>query len=241
VAATDATVVIEGETGTGKEMLAHMIHGLSPRARQAFVAVDCAAIAASRLESELFGTARGALSGAERERGGVFEAANRGTVFLKEIGELDQRFQAHLARFLQDREARSAAAQPSNGPDVRVICSTHRDLERMVQDDEFRKGLWYRINTVHLAIPPVRERREDIPLLARFYADRYNASYQRSVDLAASGIEALQEYSWPGNVLQIQRVIEGMTILAERIDGDTVREALRGIETKSPRRPDVKH
>src|ERR1039458_5131428 len=235
VAPTDATVVIEGETGTGKELVARLIHRLSLRARQDFVPVDCAAIASSRLESELFGALRGALTGPERERGSAFEAANRGTVFLDEIGELDKRFQAHLVRFLQDRDVRPPGVPGSSGADVRLICSTHRDLQRMVDESQFREGLWYRLNTVRIVLPPLRERRDDIPLLARFYVDKYNTSYHREVQLMDSGIQALQDYSWPGNVLQVQRVIEGLTILAERIDGETVRGALSGMEWRDPR------
>src|SRR5664279_5355146 len=196
VAPTDATVVIEGETGTGKELVARMIHGYSLRAKQPFVPVDCASIAPSLLESELFGAMRGAFTGADRDRVGVFEAAHRGTVFLDEIGEIELSFQLALLRFLEGHEIRPVGAARSKEVDVRVIAATNRDLQRMVDDDKFRKDLWYRLNTVRIFMPPLRERRSDIPLLARFYIDKYNARYARDVKLMNSGVAALQDYTW---------------------------------------------
>ena len=232
VAPTDATVVIEGETGTGKELVARMIHRFSLRAKQPFVPVDCAAIAPSLLESELFGAMRGAFTGADRDRVGVFEAANRGTVFLDEIGEIDKSFQANLLRFLQEREIRPLGASRAKEVDVRVICATNRDLQRMVDEGKFREDLWYRLNTVRIVMPPLRERRDDIPLLARFYVNKYNGLYTREVKLMDSGVQALQDYTWPGNVRQLQHVIERLTILADRIDRDTVFEALTSMESR---------
>src|SRR5664279_6332600 len=154
VAPTDATVVLEGENGTGKELVARMIHSFSPRAKQAFVTVDCAAIAPSLLESELFGAMRGAFTGADRDRVGVFEAANRGTVFLDEIGEIDKSFQANLLRFLQEGEIRPLGASRAKEVDVRVICATNRDLQRLVDEGTFRDDLWYRLNVVRILMPP---------------------------------------------------------------------------------------
>jgi transcriptional regulator with PAS, ATPase and Fis domain len=232
VAPTDATVVIEGETGTGKELVARMIHGFSQRSRQPFVPVDCAAIAPSLLESELFGAMRGAFTGADRDRVGVFEAANRGTVFLDEIGEIDKSFQANLLRFLQEREIRPLGASRAKEVDVRVICATNRDLQRMVDEGKFREDLWYRLNTVRIVMPPLRERRDDIPLLARFYVNKYNGLYRREVKLMDSGVRALQDYTWPGNVRQLQHVIERLTILADRIDRETVFAALTSMESR---------
>src|SRR2546421_10359888 len=220
VAPTDAMVVIEGETGTGKELVARMLHGVSLRAEHPFVVVDCAAIAPSLIESELFGAMRGAFTGADRDRAGVFEAANRGTVFLDEIGEIDKSFQANLLRFLQEREIRPVGASRSKEVDVRVIAATNRDLQRLVDEGKFREDLWYRLNTVRIAMPPLRERRDDIPMLARFFVNKYNARYNREVKLMVSGERALQDYTWPGNVRQLQHVIERLTILADRIDSD---------------------
>ncbi len=231
-APTDATVVIEGETGTGKELIARMIHRNSRRANHPFVPVDCVSITPSLLESELFGAVRGAFTGADRDRTGVFEAANRGTVFLDEIGEIEMGFQAALLRFLQEREIRPVGASRSKEVDVRVIAATNRDLQRMVDDDKFRKDLWYRLNTVRIVLPPLRERRSDIPLLVRFFLHKYNSRYSRDVKLMDSGIKALQDYTWPGNVRQLQHMIERLTILADRIDAEAVYSALTAMESR---------
>jgi DNA-binding NtrC family response regulator len=232
VAPTDATVVIEGETGTGKEMVARMIHRFSSRANQPFVAVDCASIAPSLLESELFGSMRGAFTGADRDRAGVFEAANRGTVFLDEIGDIEPSFQVKLLRFLQEREIRPVGASKSKEVDVRVLAATNRDLQRMVDDGKFREDLWFRLNVVRIIMPPLHERRADIPLLARFFVNKYNDRYHREVKLTDSGVKALQDHTWPGNVRQLQHVIERLVILADRVDSASVREALTAMESR---------
>jgi len=232
VAPTDATVVIEGETGTGKELVARLIHRYSQRAKHPFVPVDCASIAPTLMESELFGAMRGAFTGADRDRVGVFEAANRGTVFLDEIGEIEMGFQANLLRFLQEREIRPVGASRAKEVDVRVVAATNRDLQRLVDDHKFREDLWYRLNTVRLVMPPMRERRDDIPLLARFFVNKYNSRYQRDVRIMDSGVTALQEATWPGNVRQLQHVIEHLTILFDRIDGETVPRALRSLDSQ---------
>jgi DNA-binding NtrC family response regulator len=232
VAPTDATVVIEGETGTGKELVARLIHSFSNRARQPFVPVDCTSIAPTLLESELFGAVRGAYTGADRDRPGVFEAANRGTVLLDEIGEIERNFQASLLRFLQEHEIRPVGAARPKEVDVRVLCATNKDLQRLVDDGKFREDLWYRLNTVRIVMPPLRERRDDVPLLARFYVNKYNARYQSDVKLMDSGVKALQEYLWPGNVRQLQHVIERLTILADRIDRETVEDALAAMDSR---------
>jgi DNA-binding NtrC family response regulator len=231
-APTDATVVIEGETGTGKELVARMIHRNSRRSTHPFVPVDCGAIAPTLLESELFGAVRGAYTGADRDRTGVFEAANRGTVFLDEIGEIDMGFQTALLRFLQEGEVRPVGASRSKEVDVRVICATNKDLQRMVEEEKFRKDLWYRLNTVRIFLPPLRERRGDIPLLVKFYLDRYRGRYSREVKLMDSGVRALQDFTWPGNVRQLQHMMERLTILADRIDGEAVHHALTAMESR---------
>ena len=231
-APTDASVIVEGETGTGKELVARMIHRYSRRASQPFVPVDCASIAPSLLESELFGAMRGAFTGADRDRVGVFEAAHRGTVFLDEIGEIEMNFQLALLRFLEGHEIRPVGASRAKEVDVRVIAATNRDLQRLVDEKKFREDLWYRLNTVRIVLPPLRERRSDIPLLARFYINKYNARYNRDVKLMDSGVKALQDYTWPGNVRQLQHVIERLTILADRVDSDTVHDALTSMESR---------
>jgi DNA-binding NtrC family response regulator len=230
---TDATVLIEGETGTGKELVARMIHRNSgKRANQPFVTVDCGAIAPSLLESELFGAMRGAFTGADRDRAGVFESAHRGTVFLDEIGEIEMNFQLALLRFLQSREIRPVGASRSKEVDVRVIAATNKDLQRMVDEKKFREDLWYRLNTVRILLPPLRERRGDIPLLVRFFLNKYNERYNRDVKLMDSGVRALQDHTWPGNVRQLQHVIERLTILAGRIDAETVHTALTTMDSR---------
>src|SRR5581483_557051 len=232
VAPTDATVIIEGETGTGKEMVARMIHRFSARVNQPFVAVDCASIAPSLLESELFGSMRGAFTGADRDRTGVFEAAHRGTVFLDEIGDIEPTFQVKLLRFLQEREIRPVGASKPKEVDVRVLAATNRDLQRMVDDGKFREDLWFRLNVVRIVMPPLHERRADIPLLTRFFVNKYNGRYQRDAKLTESGVKALQDHTWPGNVRQLQHVIERLVILSDRVEGASVREALTAMESR---------
>jgi DNA-binding NtrC family response regulator len=234
VAPTDATVLIEGETGTGKELIARMVHRFSDRANQAFVPVDCASITPSLLESELFGAMRGAFTGADKDRVGVFEAAHKGTVFLDEIGEIELNFQLKLLRFLQEREVRPVGASRSKVVDVRIVAATNRDLQKMVDEGKFRQDLWFRLNVIRLVLPPLRERRGDVPLLARFFAAKYNARYGRETKLTDSGIKALEEHTWPGNVRQMQHLIERLIILTpnERIDGEAVRDALAAMEPR---------
>jgi len=233
-APTDATVVIEGETGTGKEVVARMIHRYSRRASQAFVPVDCGSIAPSLLESELFGAMRGAFTGADRDRVGVFEQANRGTVFLDEIGEIEMNFQLALLRFLEGHEIRPVGSSRSKELDVRVIAATNRDLQRMVDEEKFRKDLWYRLNTVRIFLPALRERRSDIPLLARFFINKYKSRYNRDVRLMDSGMRALQDFTWPGNVRQLQHMMERLTILAPggRIDDAAVRQSIDQMDSR---------
>jgi DNA-binding NtrC family response regulator len=188
VAPTDATVLIEGETGTGKELIARMIHANSARAQQSFVPVDCGAIAPSLLESELFGTLKGAYTGADRDRMGVFEAAHNGTVFLDEIGDIDLGFQLKLLRFLQEREIRPLGSSRAKKIDVRVIAATNKDVQRLVEEGKFREDLWYRINVVRLTVPPLCERASDIPLLVHYFLKRYNQRYKLDTRLTDSGV-----------------------------------------------------
>ncbi|MGA2712053.1 MAG: sigma-54 dependent transcriptional regulator [Bryobacteraceae bacterium] len=228
VAPTDATVVIEGETGTGKELVARMIHRFSKRAAHPFVPVDCASIPAALIESELFGAMKGAFTGADRDRIGVFEAANKGTVFLDEIGDIEPGFQVKLLRFLQEREIRPVGSSREKKVDVRVIVATNRDLQKMVEEEKFREDLWFRLNVVRLTLPPLRERRNDVPLLTHYFLNKYNERYNRNVKLTESGLRALKDFTWPGNVRQLQHLIERLTILApnDRIDGEAVEDAI---------------
>ncbi len=234
VAPTDATVLIEGETGTGKELIAAMIHRNSKRAQQPFVPVDCGAIAPSLLESELFGTLRGAYTGADRDRMGVFEAANNGTVFLDEIGDIDLGFQLKLLRFLQEREVRPLGSARAKKVDVRVIAATNKDVQKMVEEGKFREDLWYRLNVVRLTVPPLCERASDIPLLVHYFLKRYNQRYNLDAKIIASGMKALEDYSWPGNIRQLQHMMERLTILAPagRIDGAVVDGAIEQMDSR---------
>jgi DNA-binding NtrC family response regulator len=234
VAPTDATVLIEGETGTGKELIARMIHRNSRRTQQTFVPVDCGSIAPSLLESELFGTLKGAYTGADRDRMGVFEAANNGTVFLDEIGDIEHGFQLKLLRFLQEREIRPLGSPRAKKIDVRVIAATNRDMQKMVEEGKFREDLWYRLNVVRVTVPPLCERAADIPLLVHFFLKRYNERYHLETKLADSGLKIMQEYSWPGNVRQLQHMMERLTILApnHRIDADAVRQAIEQMDSR---------
>jgi DNA-binding NtrC family response regulator len=234
VAPTDATVLIEGETGTGKELIARMIHRNSKRSTQPFVPVDCGAIAPSLLESELFGTLKGAYTGADRDRMGVFEAAANGTVFLDEIGDIDLGFQLKLLRFLQEREIRPLGSSRAKKVDVRVIAATNKDMQKMVDDGKFREDLWYRINVVRLTVPPLCERPSDIPLLVHHFLKRYNERYKLDTRLTDSGLKAMAEYSWPGNVRQLQHMMERMTILAPggRIDDAAVGQAIEQMDSR---------
>jgi DNA-binding NtrC family response regulator len=234
VAPKDTTVLIEGETGTGKELIARMLHRYSTRADQPFIAVDCGAIAPTLIESELFGAVRGAYTGSDRDRIGVFEAASRGTVFLDEIGEVDQSFQLKLLRFLQEREIRPVGSPRSKQIDVRVVAATNRDLQKLVEEGKFREDLWYRIAVIRIEVPPLRERRGDVPLLAQFFVERSNARFNTGARLTESGVKALEEYTWPGNVRQIQHTIERLCILAPdgRIDRAAVQTAIQSMQPR---------
>ena len=234
VAPTLATVLIEGETGTGKEMIARMIHANSTRSQQPFIPVDCGSIAPSLLESELFGALRGSYTGADRDRIGFFEAANAGTVFLDEIGDIEMSFQLKLLRFLQEKEIRPLGATRGKRIDVRVVAATNRNLKKMVDEGKFREDLWYRLNVVRIELPPLCERRGDVPLLAHYFLRKYNQRYGQQTKLTDSGLKVFQNYSWPGNVRQLQHMIERLTILAPygKIDDAAVRAA---IEVTEPR------
>jgi DNA-binding NtrC family response regulator len=234
VAPTDATVLISGETGTGKELIARMIHRNSLRAKETFVPVDCGSIAPSLLESELFGALKGAYTGSDRDRVGLFEAAQHGTVFLDEIGDIDLSFQLKLLRFLQEREIRPVGASRARPVDVRIVAATNRDMQKMVDEGKFREDLWFRLNVVPVQVPPLCERRGDIPLLAHYFLKKYNERYRQQTRMAESALKVMEVYSWPGNVRQLQHLMERLTILAPmaRIDEAAVREAIEQMEPR---------
>jgi DNA-binding NtrC family response regulator len=233
VAPTDALVLIEGETGTGKELIAQEIHKNSPRAPRPFVPVDCASLAPSLIESELFGAMKGAYTGSHQDRLGVFEAASGGTVFLDEVGEVDLNFQLKLLRFLQEKEIRPLGSNRPRKVDVRIVAATNKNLPKMVEEGKFREDLWYRLDVVRVQVPPLRERPGDVQLLAVAFLNRYNERYGLDARLTESGMRALRETTWPGNVRQLQHVVERLVILAPggRITEDAVAEALRSSRT----------
>src|SRR5918992_711576 len=216
VARSSSTVLIRGESGTGKELIARAIHNQSPRATEMFQAVNCAAINENLLESELFGHERGAFTGAHAEKKGLFEVADRGTLFLDEIGELDVTMQAKLLRALQEREIRRVGGTRGIKIDVRVVAATNRDLRAMVQDGRFRDDLYYRINVLSIDVPPLRERRDDIPILMDFFLKKHTRNTSRLIrGLTPDARKVMLDYAWPGNVRQLESAIERAILLAE--------------------------
>jgi two-component system response regulator HydG len=224
VAPTTATVLINGETGTGKELLATLIHFGSPRANNPLVKVNCAALHENLLESELFGHERGAFTGAEKLRIGRFEQADKGTIFLDEIGDMSPVTQAKVLRVLQEQEfERLGSSGKSIKVDVRVVAATNKDLRVEVKEGRFRQDLFYRLNVVNLNVPPLRERRNDILPLARFFLNRYSVDFKKkATGFAPGAIEKLRLYAWPGNVRELQNAIERAVLLCD----DEIIEAL---------------
>jgi formate hydrogenlyase transcriptional activator len=219
VAAADSTVLILGETGTGKELIARAIHRRSNRAERAFIAVNCAAIPASLIASELFGFEKGAFTGATQRRLGRFESANGGTIFLDEVGDLPPEIQIALLRVLQEREIERVGSNKPISVDVRVLSATHRDLNALVAEGKFRQDLLYRLNVVPIKMPPLRERAADVPLLVEYFIDRFGKKTGkkfRTIDRQT--LKLFQAYGWPGNIRELQNVIERAVILS---DGDT--------------------
>jgi formate hydrogenlyase transcriptional activator len=215
VAPTDSTVLIVGETGTGKELIARAIHNRSRRKDQTFVKLNCAAIPTGLLESELFGHEKGAFTGAISERIGRFELANRGTIFLDEIGEIALDLQPKLLRVLQDQEFERLGSTRTIRTDARLIAATNRDLPRMVADREFREDLFYRLNVFPIQAPPLRERREDVPLLARHFTQQIARRMNKTIDsIPAETLNLLMRYDWPGNIRELQNMIERAVILS---------------------------
>jgi formate hydrogenlyase transcriptional activator len=215
VAPTDSGVLILGETGTGKELIARQIHELSSRRSQAFVTLNCAAIPLGLLESELFGHERGAFTGAIAPKRGRFELANKGTLFLDEIGDIPLELQAKLLRVLQEQEFERLGSTRTLKVNVRIVAATHRDLAKMVAQQMFREDLYYRLKIFPVVIPPLRKRRDDIPLLARHFVGVYSRKMNKNIESIPDLVmEALLGYSWPGNVRELQNFLERAVILS---------------------------
>jgi DNA-binding NtrC family response regulator len=216
VAPTESTVMILGETGTGKELVARAVHEQSTRTGMPFVAINCGALPETLIESELFGHCKGSFTGADEHRVGLFEVASGGTIFLDEIGELPKAMQAKLLRVLESREIRRVGENKTVKVDVRVVCATHRDLQEMVAQEEFREDLMYRINTFEIHLPPLRNRVDDIAELAKHLLQRFRPMAKpNEQELAADAVEALKGHVWPGNVRELANVIEHATILCD--------------------------
>ena len=221
VAPAHCTALILGETGTGKELVARALHKQSLRVEMPFVAINCGALPETLIESELFGHRKGSFTGADEHRVGLFEVANGGTLFLDEIGELPKSMQAKLLRFLESGEIRRVGENESFTTDVRVICATHRKLEEMVAEGDFREDLWFRVNTFEIHLPPLRNRIEDIPLLARHLVQRFRAGTVGDDDVfTPEAFAVLSKHSWPGNVRELANCVEHALILCDRLPID---------------------
>ncbi|MEA5027377.1 MAG: sigma-54 dependent transcriptional regulator, partial [Sphaerochaeta associata] len=215
VAPTKASVLITGESGVGKELVADAIHELSNRSKGPFIKVHCAALTASLLESELFGHEKGSFTGAVKEKKGRFELADGGTIFLDEIGEIDAQTQVKLLRVLQERQFERVGGEKSITVDVRIVCATNRDLPKEIEKGNFREDLYYRLNVVHLDVPPLRERKDDIPLLMTSFLQQFNSENGRSIEAFSNQAKrALLGYEWPGNIRELRNCIESAVVLA---------------------------
>jgi DNA-binding NtrC family response regulator len=222
VAASDSTALIRGETGTGKELVARSIHRLSARRDEPFVVVDCAALHENLLQSELFGHEQGAFTGASRRKHGLFEAADGGTVFLDEVADVSPAVQAALLRVLETSTFRHLGGTQEVRVDVRLVAATNRALERLIDEGKFRRDLYFRLNAIHIEIPPLRQRRHDIPVLVEHFISQHNARYGTRKRVSPAATEVLVAYAWPGNVRQLRHVVERSAVLA---DSDVIEPA----------------
>src|SRR6266700_5542194 len=227
VAATNTTVLLRGESGVGKEVEARALHSASPRAQKQFLKVNCAALPGEVLESELFGHEKGAFTGAYRQKPGKFEAADGGTLLLDEIGEMPLRLQAKLLHVLQDGEFSRVGGEKIIGPDVRLIASTNRDLETAMRAHQFREDLYYRLNVIEIRIPPLRERREEVPVLVDHFLTRFNSQYGRKIEVPADTMRVFIEYQWPGNIRELENAVKRIVVLGTP---RTARQAARDAE-----------
>ncbi|MGB8509034.1 MAG: sigma-54 dependent transcriptional regulator [Pyrinomonadaceae bacterium] len=228
VAAVQSTVVITGESGTGKEMVARAVHTLSPRADKPFMPINCGAFTETLLESELFGYMRGAFTGATANRKGLFEAADKGTIFLDEVGEMSPTMQVKLLRVLQERKVRPVGAHEELSIDTRVIAATNRDLAAMVKQGGFREDLFYRISVIPIELPPLRERREDIAELVEHFVQKFCTQTGRNLNISERALELLERYAWPGNVRELEHTIERAVALerTETIQAESLPQAV---------------
>lgn len=216
IAPTDSTVLITGESGTGKELIAQAIHGNSNRCYMPFIAVSCGALPDSLLESELFGYEKGAFTGAEHTKKGRFEMADKGTIFLDEIGDISFKTQVDLLRVLQQKEFRRLGGEEVIKVDMRILAATNRDLQKAIRENRFREDLYYRLNVISIHVPPLRERKEDIPLLAETFIRRYCLEMNKEeVKIAPTALKLLLDYDWPGNVRELENVIERALVIGQ--------------------------
>src|SRR2546428_12616964 len=213
VAGTNTTVLLRGESGVGKEIVARAIHKLSPRAARQFLKGNCAALPGELLESELVGHEKGAFTGAYRQKPGKFEAADQGTLLLDEIGETPLRLQAKLLHVLQDGEFSRVGGEKIIGTDVRLIASTNRDLETAMRAHQFREDLYYRLNVIEVRIPPLRERREEIPGLVDHFLTQFNSQYRRKIEIPSETMRVFLEYHWPGNIRELENAVKRIVVL----------------------------
>lgn len=230
VAATRTTILITGETGTGKELIARAIHRGSPRKNDAFIKINCGAIAESLIESELFGYEKGAFTGAATSKPGKFELAHEGTIFLDEIGELPRDMQVKLLQVLQDQTFERVGGIKTLQVDVRIIAATNRDLLKEIKEGNFREDLYYRLNVVPIKMPPLRERKEDIPSLTRYFCDRFNAKLNKNIEeIDPQVLDCFQKYSWPGNIRELENLVERIVLLSkdEKISLDDVPDEIK--------------
>jgi two-component system NtrC family response regulator len=218
VAPTDVTTLILGESGTGKELIARALHNLSPRANEKFLAINCAAIPETLLESELFGYEKGAFTGANKQTLGKFEYAHKGTFFLDEVGDLPMALQAKMLRFLQERVIERVGGREEIPVDVRIVCATHQDLSQLIEEGRFREDLYYRISEISINLPPLRDRGDDVLMLAKVFLDRYNKQNKRNIKgFSDNALAAIANYPWPGNIRELENKIKRAVIMAEGI------------------------
>jgi Nif-specific regulatory protein len=243
IAPTPATVLLTGESGVGKEVFAKAIHYNSQRAKKPFIKLNCAAIPEDLLESELFGYEKGAFTGANATKKGKFELANGGTIFLDEIGDMPILLQAKLLRVLQEKEIERIGGNKPIKIDVRIIAATNKDLEKMVEEGTFREDLYYRLNVISIHIPPLRERKEDIPVFSYYFLDKFNKEYNRNLKFSDELLDVFLKYEWPGNIRQLQNTIERMVILTkndtltkEDIPAD-IKKQLKNLEKNENKTP----